>query len=314
MLRKLLSTVSLVAMAYPAMAASLSEYTNYSAYSIGDVSEASAVTYNRDTNTLFSIGDEGTTLVQLSLTGQFIDSMSFDNSGERAQRTLDDPEGLAYMGNGKILIGDERRNVGYLSTYAPGTQAQKNSMPSYAYGPYDGNTGLEGVAYDPVTNTLWGVKEQGPLTIYQTSDISGGTNVTVTSPFSGNRFSRAGITTMSDIYMLASSGAFALNDPRRLNLFILSRSEKVILEMTRTGELVDKLDISFLGRGTIEGMTMDDQGNIYLVAEQLANGVGNDSKSALYVLSAVPEPSTYALIGIASLGALLCYTRKRKLV
>jgi uncharacterized protein YjiK len=300
-------------MAYPAMAASLSDYTNYTAYYI-DVSEASAVTYNRDTNTLFTIGDEGVALVQMSLTGQVIDQMTFDNSGDRAQRTLDDPEGLAYMGNGKILIGDERRNVGYLSTYAPGTQVQKNSMPSYAFGPYDGNTGLEGVAYDPVTNTLWGTKEQAPITIYQTSDISAGTNVTVSNPFPGNRFSRAGINSMSDIYMLASSSAFALDDPRRLNLFILARDSKVILEMTREGDLVSKLDISFLGRSTIEGITMDDQGNIYLVAEQMANGVGNDGKSALYVLSAVPEPSTYALIGIASLGAILGYVRKRKLV
>ena len=315
MLRILLPAVFLAAMAYPTMAAGLlSAYTNYSTYYLGGVSEASAVTYNRDTGTLFTIGDEGTALVQMTTTGVFINSMTFDNSGDRAQRTLDDPEGLAYLGNGQILIADERRNVAYLSTYAAGTQVQKNTMSSYAFGLYDGNTGLEGVAYDPISNSLWGVKEQGPMTIYQTSNIAGGTNVTVSNPFPGNRFTRAGISSMSDIYMLASSEAFTLEDPRRSHLFILARDNTLILEMTRTGEVVDQLDLSFLGRSTIEGMTMDDQGTIYLVAEQsVANGLGTDGQSALYVLSSVPEPSAWAFLGLGLLGTATLRLRRQTL-
>src|SRR5262245_41755536 len=43
--------------------------------------EASAVTYNWDTDTLFVVGDGGTSVVQVSKTGQLIDSMTLAPGG-----------------------------------------------------------------------------------------------------------------------------------------------------------------------------------------------------------------------------------------
>jgi uncharacterized protein YjiK len=48
--------------------------------------EASAVTYNRDADTLFVLGDSGTSIVQISKTGQYIDSMTLARTRSPAPR------------------------------------------------------------------------------------------------------------------------------------------------------------------------------------------------------------------------------------
>ncbi|RYD17852.1 MAG: hypothetical protein EOP88_24655, partial [Verrucomicrobiaceae bacterium] len=70
------------------------------------VSEASGVTYNRDTDTLFAIGDEGHELVELTKTGTKVSSMAFNQSGPSEARALNDPEGVSYLGGGKFAIAD----------------------------------------------------------------------------------------------------------------------------------------------------------------------------------------------------------------
>lgn len=289
--------------ALPSKGAALRTYTNHATYDIL-VPEASAVTYNRDTGTLFAIGDEGEALYQISKTGALIDRMTFDNNHPRGQRALDDPEGVAYLGNGKFMIADERIGTGWVTTYSAGTEVGVGVMPGFVFTGASGpNVGLEGVAYDPITDSVWGVKEHSPLSIFVQSNISGGGQSVTSTPFPGNRFSRAGITSLSDIYVMAASASFALDDPRRMNILVLARSENLLVEMTRTGEIVDTLDISFFNKHTIEGLTMDDQGNIYLVSEFSSTGKDN-----LHVLWSAPEPSALLL---GAVGSLVLLRRRR---
>ncbi len=294
----------LAVMASPAIAAPLSGYQSIFTTAIGP-SEASAITYNRDTDTLFTIGDEGHELRQISKTGQLIDKMDFNNRGPAGSRALEDPEGLAYLGGGQFAIADERAMTAWVTSYNPGTEVQPHTMSGYVFGENSGNSGLEGVAFDPINNSLFGVKEVSPLAIYEMSNLSG--SGTVSEPFATRFFNRTGIIDIADIFMLSNSNAFALDDPRRLNMLILSQESNVILEMTRAGAVVDTLDISFLGSHSIEGITMDDSGTIYLVSETTLAGGG----STLFVLNAVPEPSTYALFGLGLLGAWAFSHRRR---
>jgi uncharacterized protein YjiK len=73
--------------------------------------EVSGITYNPDTDTLFVEGDGGTSVVQVTKTGQLIDSMTLgaDSNqnaalGEVQGRFVSDPEGIAYLGNGQFAI------------------------------------------------------------------------------------------------------------------------------------------------------------------------------------------------------------------
>ncbi len=254
----------------------LGAYTHAGSYNI-PVSEASGVAYNPDTDTLFAIGDEGYELVELSKTGVKLSSMPFDQNGVRDVRAFDDPESVTWLGGGKFAISDERRNMAVVTTYNPATTPNhaQLSATSYAFGAYDSNTGLEGISYDPVNQSMWGIRELGPVKIYEMRDFPGvqaGAQPQVQEPIARKRITRMDSTQFSDIYVMAKSSYFAATDPRRLNILLLARDARKIIEITRDGLVVDTLDLNFLGRSTIEGITMDNQGKIYLVSEQV-NGL-----------------------------------------
>jgi uncharacterized protein YjiK len=69
--------------------------------------EASSVTYDPDTGTLFVVGDGGTSVVQVDTQGHLIDSMTLgrDSGGSPL---FADTEGLAYVGGGRFVLTEER--------------------------------------------------------------------------------------------------------------------------------------------------------------------------------------------------------------
>ena len=60
--------------------------------------EASSVTYNWDTNTLFVVGDGGTSVVQVGLDGHLINSMTLATGSSPQGTTFYDTEGITYIG------------------------------------------------------------------------------------------------------------------------------------------------------------------------------------------------------------------------
>lgn len=288
-----LATLPLLALGHEGLAAPLNQYTHVTNRFLDNISEASAVTFNPDTGTLFSIGDEGQAIFEFSKAGDLLSSMNISNpTGPNGVKALVDPEGLAYLGNGVFMIGDERPMTGLLTTYAAGTTVVASEFPVHLFdAAYAGNSnnGLEGVCRDPVDNSIWGVKEYSPFAIYQMKDLGLPTQ-NVTKPFQAREFNKLGyLTDIADIFVMAGSSFFASSDPRRMNLLILSQQDNLILEMTRTGQVVDLLDISFVGRHTIEGITMDENGVIYLVSEQ---AVGT-TQSSLHILTPPPPPTPF---------------------
>lgn len=290
-------TLSLLAAALPAAAVEpLNRYTSITTHTI-DVSEASGVGYNWDTKTLFTIGDEATALVELSKTGTTLGSMDFDyNRTPREARAIDDAEGVAYLGNNTFMISDERRNQGVVTLYGKGAfrTLQDLAPTTYAFGPYDGNTGLEGVCHDPIDNAFWGVKESGPVRIYKMTGVTTGSPV-VTQPIITKYISRLqtilGVAQLSDIYALSACPAFN-NSPRRPNLLLLARESNLIVEINRTGEIVDSVSIAAIGRHTVEGMVMDETGILYLVSEGSATEPPESplKNSALHVVTSPAPP------------------------
>jgi len=272
----------------------LSNYHLAGTYALpgGIADEASSVTWNWDTNTLFTLGDEGDAIVQVSKTGQLINSMSLTG--------FLDTEGMTYIGNGKFVITEERRQQAFLLTYNANGTVDKTALQMAQLGPQlgdggAGNVGIEGISYDPRTGTFITVKEKTPQAVnsHNINFTTGG--VTTSSLFNPS----LGVADLSDVQVLSTvigSGADADN------LLLFSQETGRLLEVTRTGTVLSFFNLA--GVGNAEGVTIDADGNIYIVGED----------PTLYVLAPnapvpVPAAAWLFLSGLGALGALKKSTR-----
>ena len=148
--------------------------------------EASAVTYNWDTDTLFIATDGSTSIVQVTKTGELIDTMTLPPGGSPQGTEFYDIEGIAYVGHGQFVMVEERDRQAVLFTYAPGTTLTRAATQTVKLGTTIGNEGLEGITYDPSTNGdpatapntkgFIAVKEINPQGLFQTGiDFVAGT-------------------------------------------------------------------------------------------------------------------------------------------
>ncbi len=304
------------------------------------VTEASGVTYNWDRNSLMVVGDEGA-IGEFNLNGDFYDplvqSVSAKN-GPGGGKYFSDSEGVTYVGGGKYIFADERvANLVTLSSindavteHIPtGATRQYYNAPDPAFthnvsgGVNWGNSGLEGVSYDPITGGFFAVKQGGPQRVmfidwdFNTPN-SGGTTTDMFNPAS------LGLSAISDIAVLSTVDAFNGTDFRG-NLLILSEGDEKLIEVDRnTGEVLSSFDLSniynttlfidhYLKISTIEGVTLDKDGNIYLVAE--LGGINSGASAFIklareQVSGAVPEPATWAMM-LGGLGLVGGAMRRR---
>src|SRR5262245_55082261 len=261
--------------------------------------EASGVTYDWDTDTLFVVGDGGTSVVQVSKTGQLIDSMTLAPGGSPQGTEFFDTEGITYVGGGKFVMVEERYRQADLFTYTAGSVLHRSDVQTVKLGTDVGNIGLEGVSYDPQTGGFIFVKEKDPQSIFQTGiDFAAGTatNGSATATSSTDLFNPA-LANMEDF-----SDVFALSNLPSLSgftdsshLLILSQESGQIINIDRSGNVASTLTIvsdpdnplSVAGQ-THEGVTMDRDGNLYVVSE---NGGGDANHPQLWVYAHSDAPN-----------------------
>lgn len=264
--------------------------------------EASALTFAADRGSLFYVGDEGTGVVEISLTGQTLGTMAF--SGWPAATRHNDAEGLTYIGNGVLVVAEERLQDAFQFSYVAGGSVNLANAPSVSISDSEyGNNGLEGISYDPRNGSFVSVKQQSPMQI-----LGGTLNFSTGVSTMASLFNPAllGLASFSDIQTLSPISSLA-GTPDADNLLVLSLTSNLLLEVTRTGQVLSSLNLAGITSQAIEGVTVDTLGNLYLVAED-----SGTSNSRLFVLAApVPEPETYAML-LAGLGLLGAATRKKK--
>ncbi len=242
--------------------------------------EASAVTYNKDTDTLFVLGDGGTSITQVTKKGVLIDSMVLAQDAAKPQGTyFYDPEGLTYLGGGKFALVEERYRQVNEFTYVPNTTLPSNTstaagVRTVKLGTTIGNIGIEGISYDPMTGGFIAVKETGPQGVFQTAiDFALGTasNGSATTVDSVNLFdpAKVGLSAFNDVFAL--SNILPATAPDYSHIMILSAPDGKIVKMDRTGKLLGTLVVGSAAQN--EGMTMDAAGNIYVVSE-VGGGAG----------------------------------------
>ena len=288
--------------------------------------EGSAVAYNWDLKRLMVTNDEeaqGTggnyfaTLGEYDMNGNFLSTITI-NGCQGMSNNKCDPEGLTYIGNNTYVVGSERIQDIFKVTSAT-TEGDREytsflTAPQISLSGDAGNSGLEGIAFDRSTGDFWGVKETSSQTIYKATNANWiSETATVTNPFNP---AALGLASLSDIAVLSNGGFWGSTGD---NLLILSGTSKLILEVTKTGTLVGSYNLASFtslvdptGKGgKFEGMTLDDQGNIYLVSDD-GNGTNQSYLVKLkYNAPAVPEPASWALM-IAGFGIAGARLRRRK--
>lgn len=315
MRRLVIAAAAFTALAANAAGFDLAGYTlggSYALDTLGDIGlEASAVTYARDRGSLFFVGDEGLGVVEIGRTGQTLGVMRLDWAGTGS--TNQDSEGLTYLGAGRLVLAEERQQRAYRFDYAAGGTAALGSAPYATISTWSpSNIGVEGISVDARDGSFVTVKQdadgnaaRGPQEVRAgalTFAVGGG-SPSLPVLFDANLL---GLASLSDVQVLSSVDALA-GTAQADHLLVLSLESKRLVEATRSGTVVSSLDLSGLTSDqAIEGLTIDERGIIYLVAEQAQGpGAPADAASRLFVLTpAVPEPATWALmaLGLAVLG------------
>ncbi|MFT3735529.1 MAG: SdiA-regulated domain-containing protein [Rhodocyclaceae bacterium] len=232
----------------------LSRYTLSTSVALGSTAaEASAVTWNWDTDTLFVLGDEGKAIVQISKAGVQLNSMTLSG--------FEDTEGLTYIGNGQFVITEERLQDAYVLTYTAGGKVTRSSLASVSIGSTVDNIGIEGISYDRLSGKYFAVKEKDSQAVHDLTINFATKSITVKSLFSP---SLLGLADLSDIQTLGS--VTALDTTGKLNLLIVSQESAELLEVTRSGSIVSRINLAGISTD-IEGVTIDSNGTIYLVAQ-----------------------------------------------
>ncbi|WP_407279399.1 SdiA-regulated domain-containing protein [Aromatoleum evansii] len=182
---------------------------------------------------------------------------------------FNDVEGVAVLGDGRLLLAEERRQSLVVAPIPAASDAvlSRDGLPALtlALGGGD-NAGIEGVAYDPARDRLFVVKEHSPRKLYE---------------IRGLRASLAGHLEVEVIdredwirdKFVARDFSSVEYDPRTGHLILLSDASKLALELDADGRYVgyQGLAAGFAGlAGSIpqaEGVTLDERGNLYVVSE-----------------------------------------------
>ena len=252
--------------------------------------EASGVTYNWDTDTLFIVGDGGKSVTQVTKSGVLVDTMTLALGSSPQGTEFYDPEGITYLGGGQFVFSEERYRQLVKFTYAAGTTLTRANAQTVKIGTFSDNEGTEGLCYDPQSGGFVVLKEINPMGIFGTQvDFAAGTatNGSASTVNSANLFDPAllGMTDVADV--------FTLPDRR---LLVVSQEDGKIVNISRSGNISSTLqitadpgDVLSVAEQQHEGLTMDRNGFIYVVNE---NGGGNINHPELWVYAPAAAPNT----------------------
>lgn len=222
--------------------------------------DVSALTYDPDRNSLFTVTNQKPQLIELSLDGALLRRIDLHGFG--------DAEAVEYISPGLYVITDERQQrlikvrVDDATTELHADQAQQFSLGIGL----NGNKGFEGLAYDSAGQRLFVAKERDPIRIYE---IHGFPQRDPQRPFA--------VHVVDD--QKRDAGLFVRDlsslqfDERSGHLLALSDESRLVLELNVEGKPISSLSL-LRGRNGLtrsvpqgEGIAMDNQGVLYLVSE-----------------------------------------------
>lgn len=222
--------------------------------------DVSALTYDPDRRTLFTVTNKNPEIIELSLDGKILRRVPLVGFG--------DPEAIEYISPGLYVITDERQQRLFRVHLGDETQfvdAAESEQLSLGIG-LNGNKGFEGLAYDASNHRLFAAKERDPVSIYE---IHGFPHTNPDKPFAVHvvedpkRDARLFVRDLSSLQYDESSG----------HLLALSDESRLVIELNSDGRPISTLSLLRGQHGLeksvpqAEGVAMDNQGRLYLVSE-----------------------------------------------
>ena len=222
--------------------------------------DISALTYDPDRKTLFTVTNARSELIELSPDGRILRRVPLTGFG--------DPEAVEYVGANSYVITDERQQRLIRVRLEDDTMfldAGDAEQLTLGIG-LNGNKGFEGLAYDSAGKRLFVAKERDPMLIYE---VHGFPHDNPEQPYAVHvvqdrkRDSRLFVRDLSSLQF----------DERSGHLLALSDESRLVLELDVEGRPLSTLSLrkGFQGlQATVpqaEGIAMDEAGTIYLVSE-----------------------------------------------
>ncbi len=202
---------------------------------------ASGLAFKPDPGTLYLVVNNPPGIVELTPEG----------ARKRAVRLegFEDPEGIAWLGSDSFAVVEEKRGAIAIFDLPPGADSVGKAQAREITVEGDlGNSGLEGIAYDPGSDVFYVVKEKDPKKIYRVTRKG-----EISNPWPAEA-GPPGISDMSDIYFHPPTG----------HLVILSHESAAAVECTIEGKEVSRLPIDLR---QAEGATLDGRGRLYICGE-----------------------------------------------
>lgn len=213
--------------------------------------DASALAVHADTGNLWTITDDDVRLVEFTNRGKLVRVVELVG--------IEDAEGLCHVRGDRFLIAEEKRMQVTLIDVPPGAARLECDGRS---GRLDvkskKNKGLEGVSYDPKTDTLFAVREDKPPAVFCVQPLKSEERRTKEWPLD-----LEGFDDLSDTFFNPTTGL----------LWLLSDESKLAAAFDVDGERVVELKLKKGRHGLAEdieqaeGIALDNQGVLYICSE-----------------------------------------------
>ncbi|SHL22758.1 SdiA-regulated domain-containing protein [Phytopseudomonas punonensis] len=221
----------------------------------------SGISYDNQRDQLWAVVNSPSELLAMNKSGEVL--ARYPLSG------FSDVEDVTYLGDGMLLFVEEREQQMVVVPVPKQAGALfREDYRSLTLGiGRDGNQGFEGVGYDRAGDRLFVAKEHSPMKLYEIRGLKhsmqGDFGLQIIDHDEWIRDS-----------VFATDLSAVHYDGRTGHLVLLSDESKRVMELdSESGKLIGyrPLDSDFAGLGKSvpqgEGMTFDDQGNLYIVSE-----------------------------------------------
>ena len=234
---------------------------------LGIKNNLSGLSYDPDLQLLWAVTNGPNELLALSSDGDIKARYTLDG--------FDDVEAVTYIGNGQLIIAEERKQNLVIVSIPVGIDGAPQTRGSLNHAQYpsitlalwsEDNKGIEGLTYDLKSDRLYVIKERDPIQLLAVSGIQKSLEKSLSVQVQN-------LSGLLKNNLFATDLSSATFDQNSGHLILLSEESKLLIEMTVEGKIISfrSLVRGFAGLQKsipqAEGVSIDTDGHLYVVSE-----------------------------------------------